>query len=227
MTEKEKIQQYIQSLVKNVAYYELQKPTKGTVKPTVTLSRDYGSGGTQIAKALAGKLGVTLYDDKFLEAIAKEAQVDVDLMAELDEKVCKHKTDWVVSLITGQNASSANYRHHLVSVALGILCSGGVIIGRGVHVILAEHDVFRVRLVGSTSKCAERIANYKKISVDEAKDMVLATNHQRGDFLWETFHQRLNDPTLFDLVINTDNFTNQDSIVELILKAMGELGFMI
>lgn len=226
MSDKE-IQEHIQTIVKNVLYSQHQKPKKGTTKPTITLSRDYGTQGDEVASLLADKLGIAIYDKQILEAIAKQAHVDVDLMAQLDEKVRQHKTDWVVSLITGQNASLVNYRHHLVNVALGIAYSGGIIIGRGAHVILAEHDVFRLRLVGSVNRCAQRIAAKKKISVEKAKKEVQTANHERGEFLWETFRQRLNDPTLFDLIINTDEFEDNEFIVEMVMNVLSRLGYKV
>lgn len=226
MSEKE-IQNHIQTLVKNVLYSQQQNLQKDSVKPTITLSRDYGAQGDEIAKMLSEKLAVPIYDKQILEAIAKQAHVDMDLMADLDEKVRQHKTDWVVSLITGQNASLVNYRHHLVNVALGIVYSGGIIIGRGAHVILAEHDAFRLRLVGTVDRCAQRIANAKKISLEQAKKEVQTVNHERGEFLWETFKQRLNDPTLFDLIINTDEFLDNEFIVQMVMNAMSHLGYNV
>lgn len=221
------VQTHIQALVKNVLYYQQQNQHAGkrASKPTITLSRDYGTGSRRIVSALARQLDIPIYDKQILDAIAKQAHVSVELMAELDEKVSHYKSDWVVSLLTGQNASLDGYRHHLVNVVLGICYSGGIIIGRGAHVILAEREVFRVRLVGSLKSCAARVAAEEKLNPSAAIQKVQAINHERGEFLWETFRQRLNEPTLFDLVINTDRVADSEAVVDIILRTMQHIGY--
>ena len=41
------------------------------------------------------------------------------------------------------------------------------------------------------------------------------------------FHRRLNDPTLFDLIVNTDRFPDFPAVAELILEAMRQVGFRV
>ena len=38
----------------------------------ITIGREYGSGGSKIAKALAGALQIPFYDKKLIEIAAKE-----------------------------------------------------------------------------------------------------------------------------------------------------------
>ena len=47
---------------------------------------------------------------------------------------------------------------------------------------------------------------------------------RRGKFVWDLFHSRYNDPTNFDLVVNTDYFRRLDDVVELILMAVRARG---
>ncbi len=125
-------------------------------RPVITLSRDYGSGGREIAQHLAKHLAVPIYDKELLDAVVEQSGTNPHLMAQLDEKTRGFWDSWIVSMLSGENMLDELYRRHLVKLMLCILntCGGGVIIGRGAHLILAKQNVFWVRIVASPETCA-------------------------------------------------------------------------
>jgi cytidylate kinase len=189
-------------------------------KPVVTVSRDYGSGGREIATMLARQLDVPTYDRELLDAVAQKTGTRRQLVEELDEKTRGFWDSWIMSILSGENLLEDNYRRYLVKAVLDVLNTGGVIVGRGAHVILASRSVFRVRIVASPEVCARRIAARKNIPLEEARDQVAQKNKGRSEFVWTHFKSRLNDPTAFDLVINTDHLERSEDVVEIILFAM-------
>jgi cytidylate kinase len=186
----------------------------------VTVSRDYGSGGREIAQMLAQQMGVELYDKELLNAVVEKSGIDLRLMERLDEKTRGFFDSWILSLLSGENVLEENYRRHLVKVVLGILNTGGVIIGRGAHIILAKRRVLRVRVTASPEVCARRIAYRKGISPEDARKRVDSINEARARFVWDMFKHRLNDPNSFDLTINTDRLDRSEDVVEMILFAL-------
>lgn len=212
---------FLRSLVEE----KFAKSTPAKPKPLVALSRDRGAGGVEIAQLLAEKLGVDVYDKELLDAVAKSAGTDPYLMAELDEKVAHLRNAWVMSLLTNQIVLNDDYRNHLVNVVLGLVPKGGIIVGRGAHLILAGQPMLRLRIVGSPEVCARRLAEREKISGEEAKKQVEIANHERGKFVWEHFRSRLNDPIHFDLMINTDHIPPAKA-AELALEAMKAQGLV-
>lgn len=52
----------------------------------ISISREFGSGGRQIAEKVAEDLGLPLYDRNLLDAIAKEKDVDAEHLQKFDEK---------------------------------------------------------------------------------------------------------------------------------------------
>ena len=68
-------------------------------KPFITVSRESGSGGAPIAKMVAGSLGFELYDEKFVEAIAKSAKKRTELIKSVDEKARGLVTDVLQSVL--------------------------------------------------------------------------------------------------------------------------------
>ncbi len=223
--QKDKAQSVIQAIIN--ADVGVQQHLTGTSAPppVITLSRDFGAGGNAIADLLATRLGVEVYDREILDEISKESRVDSKLMAQLDEKVRADKASaWIRSIFTNNTAFPASYRHHLVNVVLGICNTGGIIIGRGAHVILAARHAFRVRIVGGEELCAARVAERDGVPIEEGRAQVSSINSEREDFLWKMFRRRLSDASLFDMIINTDRFQSLESVADLIWLAMKESG---
>lgn len=215
----------IQSIINAKFVYKTSPKGEVLQPPVVAMYRDYGAGGDHIARHLAKKLGIRIYDQEILDAVANAAKVDRHLMEELDDKVRQDKSAWVRALFTTNTAYPAAYRHHLVDVILGIAQSGGIIMGRGAHIILSDRRVFRIRVLGDEEMCAQRIAEREAMAIESARVKAARINQERSHFLWKMFRVRHNDPSTFDVVINTDKFDDFESIAELIMMAMVRMGF--
>lgn len=196
-------------------------------RPVVTLSRDMGAGGDEIAQRLSAALGVPLYDRQILDEVASRAKVDPGLLERLDEKGAELQDAWVYALLSGQSAHVTHYRHHLVSAVLCLAQQGGVIMGRGAHVILSTREVFRLRIVGSEQRCAERVAAREGTSLDAARARVKQVNKERDEALYGLFKRRLSEAHLFDMVLNTDKLGDWDAAARLVLEAMRGMGFRV
>lgn len=217
-------QSVIQALIKaNKPAPTVEAVSEGR-RPVITISRDFGSGGDQIAHTLSERLGLDLYDMQVLDAIAKSSKVNAALLQSLHERVNAASDAWLYSTFFGQSVSRDDYLSMLVTTIRGIYQKGGIIIGRGGHVILAGRDILRVRITGSVDGCAHRIVGREGVSLAEARKRVREHNQERGRFIWRMFRVRMNDPTSFDLVVNTDHFADNERVVELILLALRGLG---
>ena len=192
-------------------------------KPVITVSRTIGSGGDYIAQAVAERLGIELYGQEIINGIAAEANVSASLIEAMNDKLDAVDA-WIYSAVFGKHVSRDEYVHFLSTVIRGLYHTGGVITGRGGHVILAGRDILRVRVVGSVEACATRVSEQEGISYAEAKRKVQDSNKRRGKFIWDLFHSRYNEPTNFDLIVNTDYFRRLDDVVELILLAVKARG---
>jgi cytidylate kinase len=190
----------------------------------VTISRSYGSHGHQIGQALADRLGVRCCDRAILEGVAKAADLDDDLIKKLDENI-EHSRPWK-AISRHKSYSKERYLHHLVKVVLNISKKGGVIVGRGAHLILGPGKAFRIRIFGSRNVCARRVAERKEIDLKAARELVKKVNRRRADYLQQLYGKDINDCRNYDLVINSDRF-DVESAVELILHSMRQAGYDI
>jgi cytidylate kinase len=93
--------------------------------------------------------------------------------------------------------------------------TGGVIlVGRGANVITSGlANAFHVRLVGSLDKRAQRMQELYQVGASAALEMIQQEDRGKRRYLKEHFGKDIDDPLLYDLVINTDRFSYSDTAV--------------
>lgn len=191
----------------------LQRPSK----PVITLSRDYGSGGDIIATRLSQRMDIPLYDEELLRSIAIRLNEDPAVVRQLDEGFGRAKDMWLYRLFSGKEVGQDAYRDTLIKLVLSLGRMGGIIIGRGAHVILSDACALRVRITGSPESCARRMAAEGHGSFESELAKFNELNHRRGKFVWEMFNSRLSDASQFDLIVNTDRMEDFEDVVDMLV----------
>ncbi|NKD87913.1 cytidylate kinase-like family protein [Haematospirillum sp. 15-248] len=189
------------------------------VRPVVTISREHGALGRQVAEALSAHLQVPLYDRALIGKIASRLDVDQETAKMLDESVGRASDLWLVGLLKGKDLSKDAWRTHLVNIFLGLSRVGGVILGRGAHLVLEDSCALRLKLVAPRAVRIKRIAERNAVSEAIADQQVLQADTARLCFLKDMFGARSDDPAAFDLVLNTARLDNVDTIVRLLATA--------
>jgi cytidylate kinase len=192
----------------------------------VTVSRNFGALGKEVAQLLADTLEVRCCDRYILQEVARRANVDEELVRVLDEHISHIDERWWKGLITKNTFSYEEYYKHLVKTVFSISLRGGVIIGRGANLILGPERAFRVRIVGSAEQCAKRVANRENISMDEARQKVSDVDRERAEYIRKLYDTDIDDPLSYDLVLNSDRL-DRIEMVELILQAMQKSGYQL
>jgi len=169
---------------------------------------------------LAGRLHVECYDREVLDTIAKRTHANRELVSQLDELIYDPRGLWLYGAIVGLDLSENTFHRHLINVICGIALFGGVIVGRGSNLILANQATLRVRMIGSPDVCAARIAKRRGIDISEARDTAREANEARERFLKHHFHHSLNDSKTYDVVLNTDRFESIPATVDLLEAAI-------
>lgn len=212
------VQSAIQALLA-AAHVSAHEAERRPPKPVISISRDHGALGRQIANALGKRLDVPVYDREILDKIAERLNTDPQTLKMLDECVARARDMWMVRLFTGIDLSEDAYRNHLVNVIFSLARSGGIILGRGANVVLSTSCALRVRVIASPETCTQRVMARYNISEADARQQIEAVNHNRGRFMWEMFQHRISDATNFDLVINTDRLPATDEVVDMVMAA--------
>ncbi|EKV32634.1 hypothetical protein C882_2713 [Caenispirillum salinarum AK4] len=194
--------------------------------PAIAISRDYGSGGDEIAQLLSQRLHLKVYDREMIDKVAQRIGTDPQTVRQLDEGIGRVREMWLTRLFSGQDLSPDTYKRHLVDVILSLGRAGGVLLGRGAHVVLSTSTALRVRITGSPEMCTRRVAAAEGLSYDDALDKVREINHNRGKFVWDLFHVRTSDAHNFDIVVNTDRLVDFNQAAAMLENAYHAIGGM-
>ncbi|OIQ98425.1 cytidylate kinase [mine drainage metagenome] len=186
-------------------------------QPVVTISRDYGSGGDVIATRLAQRLGLSVYDDEILRAMALRLKEDPAVVRQLDEGLGRAKDMWLYRLFSGKEVGFDAYRDTLIKLIMSLGRLGGVIVGRGAHLILADARALRIRIIGTPTVCAARMAAEGHGTYEEQLVKARETNHRRERFVHDMFGAHLADVHQYDVIINTDRMDDFEDAVEMLV----------
>nr|CRH05112.1 conserved protein of unknown function [Candidatus Magnetococcus massalia] len=218
-------QALLQSIMNAKIYHDVTEEKRRSALPLITVSRGKGANGGRIARMLSERLDIPLYDRKLIDEVAKRSKSDPYLTRKLDEHMSSLVDEWVRSLFTGKNASRDTFNYHLIKVIMNIAPHGGVIVGRGAHLLLGNYKVFRMRVEGSLHRCAERVSKREGVKMSKAKTLVERADLERQEFVHNLYKNHVAPHNFYDMSVNTDLFSNK-TVVELVLDGMREMGFV-
>ncbi len=221
----------VQSLIKSMGIHRSGNSGKRVIVPcgpVVTIARDHGAGGNEAGRILAHELGVACLDQEILDRIAQLAKSDKTLMRRLDERLpLNFLEDWLHAIFSKRAPSQHGYQDRLIQVIQNVANIGGVILGRGAHLILNNRkNVFRLRITGSVDVCARRVAQQDGIDLEKARRMVVYINSERADFVKGLFKRFPSNRSYYDLVLNSDHLTPAE-ISGIVLFTMKRMGFHV
>ena len=215
------IPQIVEEQVHRWQIQQKEKPEEKAIVPTVTVSREPGSGGRIVAQKLSVKMGFEVFHQEVLHEMAKQAEISKQFLATLDERGLSVLEDWLTSLVHERHLWPDQYLRHLMNV-IGTIGKHGraIVIGRGANFILPPEQRFRVRVTAPQRVRIENVARDYNLSPAEAKRRVINTESNRRAFIRKYFNADIADPTNYDLVINTETL-QVDHAVNIIGAALG------
>ena len=173
-------------------------------KPVVTVSRQHGAGGDEVVKALAEELGFDVFDREILHQIAESTHLSERVVSTLDGKARELLTEWLSGMASHDYLSSVEYRDQLYRVVGAIAHHGGaIILGHGAHLILGRGEALRVLVVAPIEARIATVTKARGVSERDARREVQAVDADGRAYVMQHFHVELEDPTRFDLVVNT------------------------
>jgi cytidylate kinase len=176
---------------------------------TITISRQMGSLGCQIAFTVAETLGFRLVWRELINEAARRSGTPEVALAAIDELR-------LLGICPSPKACRAY--HQAVKEIMHELAEQGntVILGRAGQVILGNRgDTLHIRLIAPLSKRIARIAERMGITEERAKAQVEASDRYRSDYLRRFYRTNWENPELYNLVINTGSL-EIDQAAELI-----------
>ncbi len=170
----------------------------------ITISRQLGSLGNEIAARVAELLGWQVFDRELVHEIAVSTKMREQVIESLDERQKEAAKSWVQGIIDSDSISSDRYAHHLVKVIASIAQHGqAVIIGRGANFVLDPQMGLRVRIVAPRDVRLLRILQQEGLSEKEARKRLRSADNRQIAFIRHYFHQDVDDSHHYDLILNT------------------------
>jgi cytidylate kinase len=193
----------------------------------VTVEREYGCGGSEIAQRLAERLGWKLWDELLTREIAHLAHCSQSVVERREERTDPLYYRLMKSFMRGSYEGSLNApKLNLVDgetilkitqrVVLHAASKGeSVIVGRGSQLFLKDRpDTFRVFLYAHRDAKIRRLLARGK-NENEAQELVDTVDRERANFLEKYFHVEWPDRAVYHVMINTA--VGDETVVQTIL----------
>ena len=199
----------------------------------ITVEREYGSGGGEIAKKVADRLGWKLWDQLLTNEIARLMECDCRVVEERAEKRDPLTYRLFRAFMRGSHEGSLNaprmkmadadcIREVTERVVKQVAERGNcVIVGRGSAYYLQKRaDAFHVFVYAPVEEKVRRLQAQGKTS-QEAAQLIESVDRDRGAFIKQYFGVDWPDRQRFDLMINST--IGEEGVVETILDGVRRL----
>jgi cytidylate kinase len=193
----------------------------------VTIEREYGSGGGEIAQLVATQLGWKLWDQLLTEEIARLANCPKAVVAVREERTDPLYYRLFKSFLRGSYEGSLNAHKLNVVDSENILqitervvqhaakTGNSVIVGRGSqHFLRTRTDTLRIFLYAPREQKVRRLLKRGKAE-SEAQQLVDTVDRERADFIQKYFNVEWPDRAIYHSMINTA--IGDQPVVQMIL----------
>jgi cytidylate kinase len=194
----------LHELVRRLADERAPQPSaRPELGPFITLSRQAGIGGTEIAQSIAGELGWTVLDRELVDGLARELELDPHRLELIDEKRTNWFRDTLLNLLDSKLVLQSSYVSRIGKImALAAHSGRVVIVGRGGHLLLPRDKGLSVRIVARRAWRVNRVSVQANLEQDAAARIVDSLDAERADFLHRNFKNDPDDATSYDLIVD-------------------------
>lgn len=209
--------------------------------PVVTISRQYASGGSDIAKRVGDRLGWPLLDNEFVDRVAERAgltpqEVEAreertpSLIERLARALAISSPEIFVATGTAPD-TRIDKEVELVRVTEAVINQAvregsAILVGRGAQAYLAQReDTLHVFVVAPRETRIRAAMARLGLSHEDAEKTVDRTDEGRRRYVKAHYDRRWDDPTNYHLVINTGVF-DYDQAADLVIEAAKRRGWV-
>ena len=203
--------------------------------PIVTISRQYGSGGSEVAERVARALGWQLYDNAVVDEVAArlgispaEVSAREERMPSLAERLASALSLAAPEVMpTVGDAALPPSEARLVEVTGRVMqeavqAGPAVIVGRGAQCLLATRsDALHVFCYAPIEALAAYAVTNLGVKPDEARKKVAEMNAQREEYVKRHWEREWRDLANYHLCVNTA-WLGLDGAAELVTRVAHE-----
>lgn len=176
----------------------------------VTISRQFGSAGGEIASKVATKLGIRCYDKSLPEMTSVVTGFDKNVVVSSEEQTAN--TFWYSGFLGGDSLNLYDKIYLGQAQVIKDLAEKGscVFVGRCASRILNEYDnVIRVFICAPIEIRKKRVAEIYKVSLTEAEKLIKKNDKARAQYYKKYGDAEWGKPENYDLIVNTKMGVNK------------------
>jgi len=188
--------------------------------PFLAISREVGSGGAEVARRVGQRLGWSVLDKQLVDDLARRLELSPQMLELLDETRSNWFHETMLNLMNSKIVLQNSLLMMLGKVLHLAAYEGKVIfVGRGAHLLLPRDAGLRVRVIAPREARLATIQAREKLDAAEAQRRLDELEAARAAFIRRHFHQEPDDPSQYDLVLDSSVF-GIDGCVELVCRAL-------
>lgn len=203
----------------------------------LTVSRQFGSGGSEVAAVVAKQLGWSLLDNEVVDAVAArlglssaEVQAREERVPSLVERLASAMTlgsqEWMTPVAAAKRPTDEQLievTRHIIqeAIARGPI----VVVGRGAPAMLAERgDALHVFCYAPRKALVARTMKREGLSAEEATRLVDDTNREREQWVRMHWERDWRAHDNYDLSVNTERLGIEGAADLVVAAARSRFG---
>ena len=202
--------------------------------PVITITRQFGSGGSDIARLAALELDWEVIDNEFVDEVARRAGLPPDEVAQREERTpgLLERLANTLALgspemfMTAQAAPSVERDEAtLVKVTERVIAEAAahgrvVLVGRGAQAVLAQRpDALHVYIVASKAWRAKLAVERLGADPATAAKLVDDTDRRRDEYVKTYYGRARQDIANYDLVVNAERLGFEGAAALIVAEA--------
>lgn len=178
----------------------------------ITIEREYGSGGTEIARRIAGQAGITCYGREILEEVSKEKNIPVEKIERYEETVTNSflYSVYMLSQAVSGNSDMLTQEGHIYveeQAVIRRLAADGpaVFLGHCACEALKDHEGVINVFIRCTDeeKRMRRVTGEYGIPASKADAVMRKFDKKRANYYYVNTVRRWDDFSNYDIVLDS------------------------
>jgi cytidylate kinase len=185
--------------------------------PLITISRQYGSGGSEVAERVATTLGWRLYDNAVVDEVARRLGMSTEEVSAREERVPSFAERMASAMALGvpevmptvADLTTLDSEERIVAMTKRVIedavqAGPAVLVGRGAQSMLAARaDALHVFCYAPAGVLVNNVVAKLGVSPQEAQRIVADSNHQREQYVKRHWKRDWRDFANYHLCVNT------------------------
>ncbi|MDB4885708.1 MAG: Cytidylate kinaselike family [Gemmatimonadetes bacterium] len=206
--------------------------------PVITISRQYGSGGSEVARRVAAELGWKVYDNELVEQVAARLGVTTAEVSAREERVSSLAERMASAMALGvpelmpamPDFMSQPSEEQMVEVTQRVITEAvragpAVVVGRGAQCLLAARtDALHVYCYAPFEALVRYAIEHLEATPADAPRLVRDTNQHRSDYVKRHFKRDWRDFTNYDICLNTGRLGLDGAAALVVAAARRQFG---